>query len=67
MTLCSSGLLEQSFEVDAPIEQVWTALIDVEKVAPCLPGAAITGHDALTAAHNQFQRRLCITMCVTGA
>jgi carbon monoxide dehydrogenase subunit G len=37
--------LEQSFEVAAPIERVWSALIDLEQVAPCLPGAAITGHD----------------------
>jgi uncharacterized protein len=35
--------LEQSFTVTAPIEQVWAALIDVERVAPCLPGAEITG------------------------
>ena len=35
--------LEQSFTVAAPVEQVWAALIDVERVAPCLPGAAITG------------------------
>ncbi len=34
--------LEQAFEVKAPIEQVWEALIDVERVAPCLPGAEIT-------------------------
>jgi carbon monoxide dehydrogenase subunit G len=34
--------LEQSFEVDAPLEQVWEALIDVERVAPCLPGAEVT-------------------------
>jgi uncharacterized protein len=34
--------LEQTFDVDAPVERVWEALIDVEKVAPCLPGAAIT-------------------------
>jgi carbon monoxide dehydrogenase subunit G len=34
--------LEQSFEVDAPVESVWEALIDVERVAPCLPGAEIT-------------------------
>jgi uncharacterized protein len=34
--------LEQSFEVDAPLERVWAALIDVERVAPCLPGAEIT-------------------------
>ena len=35
--------LEQSFDVAAPVERVWQALIDVERVAPCLPGAAITG------------------------
>lgn len=34
--------LEQSFEVQAPIDRVWEALIDVERVAPCLPGAEIT-------------------------
>ena len=37
--------LEQSFDVGAPLEQVWEALIDVERVAPCLPGAAITGRN----------------------
>jgi carbon monoxide dehydrogenase subunit G len=34
--------LEQSFEVKAPLERVWQELIDVERVAPCLPGAEIT-------------------------
>jgi carbon monoxide dehydrogenase subunit G len=37
--------LEQSFEVAAPIERVWAALVDVEHVAPCLPGAAVTGRN----------------------
>jgi carbon monoxide dehydrogenase subunit G len=37
--------MEQSFEVQAPLAQVWSALIDLERVAPCLPGAAITGRD----------------------
>src|SRR5215469_1829284 len=37
--------LEQSFEVEAPIDQVWRTLIDVEHVAPCLPGAAVTGRN----------------------
>jgi uncharacterized protein len=37
--------LEQSFEVAAPLEQVWQTLIDVEHVAPCLPGAAVTGRN----------------------
>lgn len=34
--------LEQSFDVDAPLDAVWSALIDVERVAPCLPGAEVT-------------------------
>jgi uncharacterized protein len=50
--------LEQSFEVNAPIEQVWTALIDLEKVAPCLPGASITGHDDDGTYHGTFQVKL---------
>jgi carbon monoxide dehydrogenase subunit G len=33
--------LEHSFDVDAPLERVWAALIDVRHVAPCLPGAEI--------------------------
>jgi len=37
--------LEQTFEVQAPLAQVWAALNDLERVAPCLPGAAITDHD----------------------
>ena len=37
--------LEQTFEVQAPLPQVWAALNDLERVAPCLPGAAITEHD----------------------
>lgn len=34
--------LEHSFRVAAPLDTVWEALIDVERVAPCLPGAEIT-------------------------
>ncbi len=37
--------LEQSFSVQAPIDEVWAALIDVERIAPCLPGAEITGQE----------------------
>jgi carbon monoxide dehydrogenase subunit G len=37
--------LEQSFEVTAPVERVWRALIDVEHFAPLLPGAAVTGRN----------------------
>jgi carbon monoxide dehydrogenase subunit G len=38
-----------SFEVDAPIEQVWETVLDVERVAPTVPGAQVlerTGDDA---------------------
>jgi uncharacterized protein len=34
--------LEHAFDVDAPLEAVWAALIDVQRVAPCLPGAQVT-------------------------
>jgi uncharacterized protein len=34
--------LEHSFDVQAPVDRVWEALIDIERVAPCLPGAEIT-------------------------
>jgi carbon monoxide dehydrogenase subunit G len=37
--------LEQQFEVDAPLDVVWAALIDVQRVAPCLPGAEVTDLD----------------------
>jgi carbon monoxide dehydrogenase subunit G len=37
--------LEQSFEVMAPVDRVWRALIDVEHVAPLLPGVSITGRN----------------------
>jgi uncharacterized protein len=37
--------LEQEFDVKAPVEKVWATLIDVERVAPCLPGAEITGSE----------------------
>jgi carbon monoxide dehydrogenase subunit G len=37
--------LEQSFTVTAPVEQVWAMLIDVARVAPCLPGAEVTGQE----------------------
>src|SRR4051812_14665020 len=50
--------LEQSFEVKAPIDTVWIALNDLERVAPCLPGAAITGHDDDGTYHGEFKVKL---------
>jgi carbon monoxide dehydrogenase subunit G len=34
--------LEQSFTVAAPADEAWAALVDVERVTPCLPGAQVT-------------------------
>lgn len=33
--------LEQSFPVEAPIDAVWAALVDPQRVASCLPGAQL--------------------------
>jgi uncharacterized protein len=33
--------LTNTFSVPKPVETVWTALLDVERVAPCLPGASV--------------------------
>ncbi|MCC8247873.1 SRPBCC family protein [Saccharothrix luteola] len=37
--------LEHRFAVPAPVPDVWAALLDPEKVAPCMPGATLTGVD----------------------
>ena len=50
--------LEQSFTVEAPVERVWAALIDVERIAPCLPGAEITGVDDTGAYQGTFSVKL---------
>ena len=37
--------LEQSFEVPVPVAVAWSVLLDVERIAPCMPGATLTGFD----------------------
>ena len=37
--------LEHSFTVPVPRDQAWDVLLDVEKVAPCMPGATIDSVD----------------------
>src|SRR5215211_7165268 len=40
---------ENRFDVDAPLEDVWAAVLDVERVAPTVPGAQVlerSGDDA---------------------
>jgi carbon monoxide dehydrogenase subunit G len=35
-------LIENSFEVPAPLERAWALLLDVPRVVPCMPGAELT-------------------------
>ncbi|GAA3437982.1 SRPBCC family protein [Kutzneria kofuensis] len=37
--------LEHQFRVAAPIDEVWSALLDPQRVAPCMPGATLTSVD----------------------
>src|SRR5499427_1216690 len=37
--------LEHSFTIPVPPEQAWQALLDVERVAPCMPGATVDSVD----------------------
>ncbi|GIH05674.1 carbon monoxide dehydrogenase subunit G [Rhizocola hellebori] len=37
--------LTNEFSVAAPVEQAWATLLDVERIAPCMPGAALTSFD----------------------
>src|SRR4249919_3291746 len=35
-------LIENEFTVKRPVDEVWSYLLDVEKIAPCMPGAELT-------------------------
>src|SRR3974390_1311609 len=37
--------LDNSFTVPVPPEQAWAVLLDVERVAPCMPGASVASVD----------------------
>jgi carbon monoxide dehydrogenase subunit G len=38
-------LLANTFTVPVPIDRAWDTLLDMERVAPCLPGAAVDSFD----------------------
>jgi uncharacterized protein len=35
--------LENAFTIDAPVDEVWTAMLDLERVAGCVPGSEVIG------------------------
>src|SRR6266536_2764996 len=40
--------LDHSFTVPVPVESAWQVLLDVPRIAPCMPGATLTGVDSDT-------------------
>lgn len=45
--------IENDFRVAAPIDQAWALLTDIPAIAPCLPGAELTGQDG-----DEFQGQM---------
>jgi carbon monoxide dehydrogenase subunit G len=44
--------LENTFTVPVSIDTAWQVLLDVERIAPCMPGATLTGRDGDTFTGN---------------
>ncbi|MGW3244471.1 SRPBCC family protein [Streptomyces sp. NPDC001070] len=40
--------LHHEFGVPVPVEDAWRALLDIERVAPCMPGATVEEYDGET-------------------
>ncbi|MEU9916963.1 SRPBCC family protein [Streptomyces sp. NPDC051001] len=40
--------LHHEFTVPVPVDEAWRALLDIERVAPCMPGATVQDYDGKT-------------------
>jgi uncharacterized protein len=40
--------LHHEFTVPVPVDEAWRTLLDIERVAPCLPGAVVEDYDGKT-------------------
>ncbi|MFI6345523.1 SRPBCC family protein [Streptomyces sp. NPDC050560] len=40
--------LQHAFTVPVPVDEAWRALLDIERVAPCMPGATVEDFDGTT-------------------
>lgn len=49
--------IENKFSVSAPIQDAWKVILDLERVAPCLPGAAIE-----EAAGDEYQGTMAVKL-----
>ena len=48
---------ENRFDVDAPLEEVWATVLDVERVAPTVPGAQVLERRATTPTRSPSRSR----------
>src|SRR3954471_8438572 len=49
---------DNTFEVDAPIDEVWKTMLDVERVASAVPGAKVTGKTSDTSYKAEIKVKL---------
>ena len=49
--------LENEFTVDAPVEEAWNVMLDLERVTPCLPGAALTEQEG-----NEYKGKMTVRL-----
>lgn len=40
--------LHHEFTVPVPVDDAWRALLDIERIAPCMPGASVEDYDGKT-------------------
>jgi carbon monoxide dehydrogenase subunit G len=59
--------LEQSFEVPVPVAQAWGVLLDLERIAPCMPGATLTSFDGTAFTGNVKVRLGPVSLAYKGS
>jgi carbon monoxide dehydrogenase subunit G len=59
--------LEHRFTVAAPVEQAWEVLLDLERIAPCMPGATLTSYEGEEFAGNVRVKLGPVTMTFAGS
>lgn len=37
--------LQNTLSIPVPVDEAWKVLLDIERIAPCVPGATLTSHD----------------------